>query len=220
MLTTVQGVFTCDTIDTLTLRNIFGSSGGRACGRGIRASTKAKSNISTIKFCNPSYYSFTCTISESIIFMTSPSTCPYLQWRAWGSSRLIGASAKNNWTKAFFYFLLRTESLHPYRMNWRVNMRTIIPYTMNNGVTLCSLYNLKIIVKGVRPRSRGFQPPIQSSFILISTTILGCCIIRRRVLVSYLTANNIVKDPQSSRGSALFCSLHKDINLWEKRHFI
>ena len=79
MLTTVQGVFTCDTIDTLTLRNIFGSSGGRACGRGIRASTKAKSNISTIKFCNPSYYSFTCTISESIIFMTSPSTCPYLQ---------------------------------------------------------------------------------------------------------------------------------------------
>ena len=129
------------------------------------------------------------------------------------TTRHIGPPATNNSLSMRLALQLGMDLIHPFRMNYMTKVRTIITYLMNNGVTLCPLCNLKIIVKGVRPRSRGFQPPIQSSFILISTTILGCCIIRRRVLVSYLTANNIVKDPQSSRGSALFCSLHKDINL-------
>ena len=72
-------------------------------------------------------------------------------------------------------------------------MRTIVNYSMNNDVTFCPRWKLKITGKGLRPRSRGLQPPSQSLLILIAMNILGCRVIRRQGLVSYLTANSMVK---------------------------
>ena len=44
-----------------------------------------------------------------------------------GTIRQIVPPAKNNSLSMRFALKLRTDSLHPYRMNWRIKLRTIVP---------------------------------------------------------------------------------------------
>ena len=43
--------------------------------------------------------------------------------------------ATNNLMKILFVLPLTMEYLNTCRMNWRINMRTVFPYPMNNSVT-------------------------------------------------------------------------------------
>ena len=92
-------------------------------------------------------------------------------------------------------------------MDWRINMRTIIPYPMNNGVNLCSNWTFKIIVRGLCPRSIGLQPLRQRLLIMKATTLSRWRVRRRRELVSYKSENSIGKrHPIITKSSATeFC---------------
>ena len=46
-----------------------------------------------------------------------------------------------------FALPLRTDSVHPCRMNWRIKLRTFIPHLMKNGVIFCPPCKLKITRK-------------------------------------------------------------------------
>ena len=58
--------------------------------------------------------------------------------------RQIGMSATKNYLRMKFSLPLRTNSIKPFRTNWRIKERTIIPYPTKNGVTFCPPQRLKI----------------------------------------------------------------------------
>ena len=84
-----------------------------------------------------------------------------------------------------FTLPLITDSLNPCRISWRVNMSTIVPYPMNNGVTCCPLWRLNIIGKVMWPISRGLHPLRQLWLIMSETTPQGFHVRRGQGLVSY-----------------------------------
>ena len=64
-------------------------------------------------------------------------------------SQLVGKSTPFFLANTLFEFQLRMEYPHPCRMSWRIIMRNIVPYFMNNYVTFCKLLRLSTIGKGL-----------------------------------------------------------------------
>ena len=56
----------------------------------------------------------------------------------------IGTSATKNSLRMRFTLPLRTDSLYPCKINWRIRAMTVVPYPMNNGVVFCPPWRLNI----------------------------------------------------------------------------
>ena len=115
---------------------------------------------------------FTSTLRASVRCTDHPSTLYHLRLRVYGLIHLIGPSTTNDLTNTLFESLLSKDQLHPCSMNCRINMRTIVPYPIKNGVTFCLPYSLNISGKGMSPRSKGLQPTIQRLLILTAGAML------------------------------------------------
>ena len=81
---------------------------------------------------------------------------------------------------------------------------------MKNGATFCPPWRLKIIVKGMRTKSRVLQPLTQRLLIIIVKNPLWRRVRKRRGLVSYQAINSMEKIGRSIMGrSAIVCFTRK-----------
>ena len=70
--------------------------------------------------------------------------------------RKIGTSTTKSSMNMKFVLQLKTDSMHPFRINWMVKASTIVPYPTKNGVAFYPPWRLNITEKELRLRSRGF----------------------------------------------------------------
>ena len=134
------------------LRNIFGSSWGRECEIKIGVYSRIRSNIFTMILWDPSDSEFSSNPSASVRCTTYQITRLNFWWQAWVLSQLVRTSVTNNSLRTIFALQLRADYPHPSRTSWRIIMRNIVPYFMNNGVNFCPPLRLRIIEKGLQPR--------------------------------------------------------------------
>ena len=101
----------------------------------------------------------------------------------------IGPSATRNSLSIRSMFQIGTDFLHIFRMNWMKKVRNIVLCLVNNGVTFCPPWRLKITGKWLRLKSRNLRPISQRQPIMTVMRIQGCHIRRRQVLISYRPAS-------------------------------
>ena len=146
------------------------------------------SNISTIKFSSPLGWSFLSTPRASVRFILLISLWLKLRRKDMSMIKHIGPPVTRNSLRMSFVLQLGIPSLHPWGIEWRINIRTVTPFLVNNGVTSCTPWRWKITEREIRLKSKKLRLLRQLRPPLISIQFLEFPTRRRLLLVYYQTS--------------------------------
>ena len=159
-------IFTWGRIGVATFRKRYGSSWEISFGGIIGALSSTMWSKFAMIFWYLSGSAYSITISAYARYKTWPSTNLHLWISSSSDISQIGTSATKNYMGMKFSFPLRTDSLRPCRMNWRIKLRTIVPWPMNNDVAFYPPWRFNITVNDILLRSRCLQPLRRRRLIL------------------------------------------------------